>query len=136
MAKAFEVGAVGYSCAHVFWRFALTREIWIRLVPVQDCAFGSWPFNRKGRVIPPNTPRIIRRIELRDLVEDFGVVLEGLKSMSEVFRNIQRFAVVGGKFHTKVLLERRRFWTKVNYHVVDCSAAAAYELYFLVGRRL
>jgi hypothetical protein len=61
------------------------------------------------------TPRgVLRRIELRDLIEDLGVVLERLEAMGEPGRDVHSFSVVRGEDNGEVLAERRRLGPEVD----------------------
>src|SRR6266511_4045271 len=94
------------------------------------------PVDPERRVVVAQAPGRVRLVELRHLVEDLGVVLEGEEAVREALGNVQHPAVAGGQLDADVLAEGGRVRTQVDDHVVDRSVAAADQLGLLVRRRL
>src|SRR5262245_36111145 len=75
-------------------------------------------------------------MELRDLVEDLGVVLERLEAMGEPGRYVDHPAVDRAEHHRRVAGERGRARAEVDDHVVDGAPGTADELRLGPGRHL
>jgi len=73
-------------------------ECWPAKVAIADHGDGERPRNSKCRVIIVVAGCRVRRIELRDPVDDLGVVVEGLKAVSETLRDVKRLMVLGCQF--------------------------------------
>src|SRR6266853_1984832 len=95
-----------------------------------------WPFDSKCWVIPPDSPSIVGLIAGRDLVRNFRVVDQCLKTVCETFRHVQHPAVFGSEFGGNPLAVGRRGGAKVDNYVIDCARAATDELGFGVWFRL
>src|SRR5580704_8851424 len=71
----------------------ILSEVRIILVPLQNCPGIFGPVYAKNWIIPPHASRVFRGMHLRHLVENFCVILKGLKSVSASCRNVHHFAV-------------------------------------------
>src|SRR5262245_30650558 len=71
---------------------------------------------------------MLGRVELRDLVEDLAVVLEGLEAVRQSLRDVHRLAAVRAQLDREVPVERRGASAKVDDDVVDRATGAAHEL--------
>jgi hypothetical protein len=79
---------------------------------------------------------MFRSVELRHLIEDFGVVFQRLKAMGEVLRYVQHLSVSCRQYERKMLFECRRSSTKVDNDVVNRAPGTPHNLCFRVGRGL
>jgi len=71
--------------------------------PLNDDSVVLRPFNPKGWIVPANSSGVFRRIALRHLVENFGIVLQGLESMCEIFRDVQHPSIFCRELRGEIL---------------------------------
>jgi len=103
---------------------------------VHDRPLVVRPSNPEDGIVPANAVRVLGRIELRDLVEHLGVVLERLEAVREPGRHVQHPAVFRGEDDRKVPREGPRLRAQIEDHVVDRAARAADDLRLGEGRLL
>src|SRR5882762_7192915 len=107
-----------------------------RTIARRENRMRNWPFDSKCRVIPADSPSIVGLITGRDLVRNFRVVDQCLKTVCEPFRRVQHLAVLGIEFGGNPLAIGRGGGAKVNNYVIDSARAAPNELGFGVWFRL
>ena len=59
------------------------RDVGIHAVAIADGPVVFGPRDPKCRIVPPNAVRMLGRVKLRDLVENFGVVLQSLEPVGQ-----------------------------------------------------
>src|SRR6202021_3912468 len=81
-------------------------------------------------IVPAYASSVFRRIALRHLVENLGVVLQRLEPMREIFRDVQHSSIFRGELHREILLERRRGWPQIDNDVINRSRSTPHQLCF------
>src|SRR5690349_21072212 len=117
-------------------RLPLGAEVRVASVSLDDDPFAKRPLNSEGRIVPADSTGILGRIILGHLVEDLGVVLQGLKPMREVFRDVQHLPVLRGELNAEMLPKCRRGGAQVDDDIIDRSDRTTYQLHFRVRTNL
>lgn len=101
------------------FQLASGTEIRISSVSLDDDPFANWPLNSEGWIVPADSTGILGRIILGHLIEDLGVVLESLKPVRKIFRDVQHLPVLSGKLNAEMLPKCRRGGTQVDDDIID-----------------
>ena len=75
-------------------------------------------------------------IKLGDLIENLGIVHQGLKTVGKTFGDIEHTPIFPGQFHGNPLSEGRRIPAQVYNHIIQAAPGAANHLFLGMGRRL
>src|SRR6266851_2550087 len=111
----------------------LSLERRIILIALDDDPLRNFrPADPERRIIPADAARKIRRVELRHLIEDLGLILERLESMREALGNVKHVALLRREHDAEMLLKHWRAAPEVEDHVVDRTPRAANQLCLLV----
>src|SRR5215469_5212530 len=65
------------------------------------------PDDPETRIVPADSALVLRRIELVDEVEGFGVVREREKAMREALRDVEHLSVLGAQLDPEAATKRR-----------------------------
>src|SRR5579862_64958 len=106
----------------------ICHKIRIFSIAVQHDGIVDRPLDPECGIIPTYATTMLWGVERSHLVENFSVVFESHKTMSEVFGHIQHLVILAAERHRNILLERRRVWTKINDDVVNGSVCTAHQL--------
>src|ERR1700746_3332537 len=58
-------------------------------VPVDHYWLRQWPFNAERRIVPAHTASVLRRVEFGHVIDNFGVVAQGLKAVRATRRDVE-----------------------------------------------
>src|SRR5215813_10510972 len=94
------------------------------------------PRNAEEWIVPPQPSGRSDVVDLGHLIENFGVVLQGQKTVRASFWHINHAPVFACKERGDPLPVCRRFKAQIENHVVDGTFGATHELRFLKRSRL
>ena len=101
-----------------------------------DETFGGGPLDAQSGVVPADPAGRLRHVVVRHLVEDLGVVLEGLVALCESLGDVGEALVGGGQLDAEPFDAGRRVGAQVDHDEEDRAARAADELDLGVRRLL
>ena len=105
-------------------------------VPVGDHADCQRPGDFKSGIVKSQAPLMVGAEKSRMLIENFGVVGQGLKPVSKAFRNVKHMMVVTRQFRGKPLPVSGGVGANINDDVENRAGRAADEFDFGMRRNL